>query len=331
MNGTGILTLGAGNSIGNTSVTSGTLTTTATSGALAGGSLTMGNAIVNIGGSESITTLSTTSASGSLRIGASGNLSVNAASGNVIAPITLASSGSSFGGGTFTMAGTGTMTITAAPILDANSNLAVSSSGGKLVLNISSNPTVQANVTATVASGATLELAGTTSALADPTALSTFGPPRNASQRVEVQNSGTLQVDDGAIQQVGGIDGTGSVVVGSSTGASLTANHIIQNSLTISAGSTFTIAPSDPSGLPSAAGGLVLAGSLTPSSSFLASSGSLLGAGGASSLASPSLGGGLGGASVNAVPEPSAIVLMLLGAIGLFGARRKFAGGVRRS
>ncbi len=315
MNGTGILTLGATNSYGNTSVNSGTLTTAATSGALAGGSLTMGNAIVNIGGSESITTLSTTSASGSLRIGASGNLSVNAASGNVIAPITVA-------GGTFTMAGTGTMTITAAPILDANSNLAVSSSGGKLVLNISSNPTVQANVTATVASGATLELAGTTSALADPTALSTFGPPRNASQRVEVQNSGTLQVDDGAVQQVGGIDGTGSVVVGSSTGASLTANHIIQNSLTISAGSTFTLAPSDPSGLPSAAGGLVLAGSLTPSSSFLASSGSLLGAGGASSLASPSLGGGLSGASVNAVPEPSSIALALLAAIGLLVTSR---------
>ncbi len=131
---------------------------------------------------------------------------------------------------------------------------------------------------------------------------------------MEVQNSGTLQVDDGAIQQVGGIDGTGSVVVGSSTGASLTANHIIQNSLTISAGSTFTLAPSDPSGLPSAAGGLVLAGSLTPSSSFLASSGSLLGAGTAGSAPTVSLGGS-GGSTVTAVPEPSALILVLFGTL----------------
>ena len=326
MNGTGILTLGNTNSFGGgTTVNSGTLTTTA-SGALAGGSLTMGNAIVNIGGSESVTTLSTTSASGSLRVAAGANLSVNAAAGNVIAPITLAGSGSSFGGGTFTMAGTGTMTITAAPTLNENSNLAVSTTG-TLKLNVSSSPSpvVQTGVTATVNAGATLELAGTTSALTDPTALSS-GADTNPLQRAEVQNAGTLQVDDGAVQQVGGIDGTGSVVVGASTGASLTADHIIQGSLTISAGSTFTIAPSDPSGNPATAGGLVLAGSLTPSSSFLASSGSLLGAGTAGSAATPSLGGvaGVGGAAVNAVPEPSSIVILLLGALGLLGmASRK--------
>ncbi len=312
MNGTGILTLGSANSFtGGTTVNSGTLTTTA-SGALAGGSLTMGNAIVNIGGSESVTTLSTTSASGSLRVAAGANLSVNAASGNVIAPITLAGSGSSFGGGTFTMAGTGTMTITAAPILNQNSNLAVSTTG-TLKLNISSNPTVQTGVTATVNAGATLELAGTTSALTDPTALSS-GADTNPMQRAEVQNNGTLQVDDGAVQQVGGIDGTGSVVVGSSTGASLTADHIIQGSLTISAGSTFTLAPSDMNGNPATAGGLVLAGSLTPSSSFIASSGSLLGAGTAGSTSTPSL-GGANGSTVSAVPEPSAMMLLLLGVL----------------
>ncbi len=72
MNGTGTLTLGAANSYGNTSVNSGTLTTaTATSGGAGHGSLSMGNAIVNIGGTESISSLSTTSGSrGSLRVGA---------------------------------------------------------------------------------------------------------------------------------------------------------------------------------------------------------------------------------------------------------------------
>ena len=88
----------------------------------------------------------------------------------MIAPITLADSVTTNGGGTLTMAGTGTMTVTAAPTLKQNSNLAVSTSGGTLQLNISTNPVVQTGVTATVATGATLELAGTTSALTDPSA-----------------------------------------------------------------------------------------------------------------------------------------------------------------
>ena len=98
-------------------------------------------------------------------------------------------------------------------------------------------------------------------------------------------------------------------------GASLTADHINQNSLVIGAGSTFTLAPSNSDGSPMAsnASGLALAGSLTPASSFIAPSGSLLDADTASSAPAVSLGGLAAGASVSAVPEPSTIVLVLFG------------------
>ncbi len=154
-----------------------------------------------------------------------------------------------------------------------NSSLQVND--GTLRVSAAGTPSVGTGVTATVASGATLELAGLVSALADPTATN---PPH----RVDVANAGTLQVDASAVQTVGGIDPSSSVS-GSVTildGGNLTANHINQSSLVIGNGSVFTLAPSDPNGNPmagvgSVGGGLVLAGSLTPSSSFVASSGSL--------------------------------------------------------
>ncbi len=110
--------------------------------------------------------------------------------------------------------------------------------------------------------------------------------------RASVQNAGTLQIGDlsnVSTQQVGGIDpdgGTaGSVVV--SAGSTLTADHIVQTSLVIGNNSVVTLAASDPSGNPmvglGSGSGLALAGSLTPSSSFVSASGSLLGAVSASS------------------------------------------------
>src|SRR6202011_2827809 len=119
--------------------------------------------------------------------------------------------------------------------------------------------------------------------------------PRNPLQRAAVQNAGTLQVDAGAVQQVGGIDPNGTA--GNVTvldGGSLTADHINQTSLVIGNGSVFTLAPSASDGSPMLDSGavgdsLALAGSLAPSSSFVATSGNLLGIGSTSSTPSVSL------------------------------------------
>ena len=103
----------------------------------------------------------------------------------------------------------------------------------------SGNSSVGTGVVVTVASGATLELAGTTSALTDPTGVS-GNVTGSAYQRAAVQVDGTLLVDAGANQEVGGIDpvsGTsGSVVLADNSGSgtsNLTADHINLNSLVI--------------------------------------------------------------------------------------------------
>jgi len=123
----------------------------------------------------------------------------------------------------------------------------------KLVINAgnSVNSNVAQGVTATIATGATLELDGTKSALVDNT------HPTDPTYRASILSSGSLVVGAGSIadvQQVGGIDqnsGVGGTVT-VANGASLTADHINQNSLVIGAGSTFTLAPSAMDGSPMA-------------------------------------------------------------------------------
>jgi hypothetical protein len=123
------------------------------------------------------------------------------------------------------------------------------------------------------------------------------------------------------VQQVGGIDGAGSVTI--FDGATLTADHIVQSSLAIGAGSTFMLAPSDVNGAPMG-GGLALANSLTPTSAQLVAGTSLIAAGPVSIEPFIPLGGAVSAASVAAVPEPASSLLLLLGAISLWPiARRK--------
>jgi PEP-CTERM motif len=169
----------------------------------------------------------------------------------------------------------------------------------------------------TVGAAATLELAGTTSNLSNPA---------TAAQRVHVINSSTQAGGGGLIvsgtnQQVGAIDGVGDTVVKAS--ASVTANHIVQTALVIGGTDAthvglVTIASSDPSGN-SLAGGLAVAGSLDPGSPFgSGSSGSSSGAlaldnSSSSSLGAP-VGGGVGGSGAS-VPEPSSVLLLLLGGL----------------
>ena len=205
------------------------------------------------------------------------------------------------GANSLTKTGEGTLELQTVPVL--NSNTAVYVNSGTLQFNVtSSGGAIASGVTVTVSADATLELAGTQSALGMPSG------NRAAIVNNSIATAG-LDVTAGS-QIVGGIDGTGNTVV--EDGTTLTADHINQASLVIGNGSTFTLAPSD-------ASGMTLAGSLMPASGFVAGSGSeanLLGAGSGSSggFDGSSLGGGAGGAS--AVPEPSALLLAAIAALG---------------
>jgi hypothetical protein len=240
--------------------------------------------------------------------------------GGGAATLTVAIFGSlSTGGGTFA----------GATNLQAASALTVASGTQKIT---STAATVGSGVTVTIASGATLELSGTTSALSDPTAIA--GSAMHPLQRAALKIDGTLRVDAGASQEVGGIDpnggSAGSVVLADNSGSqtsTLTADHINLHSLIIGAGATFTLAPSNASGSPLAdasSGGLVLADSLAPSSSFIGSGSSLPMVNGATSSAPAVKLTDASTASVSAVPEPSSAILMLLAAAApLFVGRRR--------
>jgi hypothetical protein len=143
--------------------------------------------------------------------------------------------------GNFTKLDSGAATISGPENFNSGTTLAIN--GGTVKFNVNSGPvTVGSGVTATVASGGQLELAGIVAALAA------------GSGRVNLVNNSAVPgvFVSGKNQQVGGIDGSGSVAV--NAGSDLTANHIIQTSLMIggtdaSAGAV-TIAPSDASGNP---------------------------------------------------------------------------------
>ncbi len=266
--------------------------------------------------------------SGTNRVTLNGNgspaaVQVNGGTHNTIsAPVTVAASGANFtGSGMLALSGAGNAFDGPVTVGDGSTVTKLIIDGGSMT----PTATVASGITVTVAANSTLELVGTQPALVDSANLT------NPHDRAAIHNSSSFVVGDGvnaAAQQVAGIDGAGTTTVSDS--ASLTADHINQSSLVIGNGSTFTLAPSDMNGNAMAAvqgsgSSLVLAGSLTPASSFVASGGSLLGAAGSTpSAPSVPLGGGLSGASVSAVPEPSAIILLLVGGFAAWPAARRY-------
>jgi len=147
----------------------------------------------------------------------------------------------------------GLIAIGGAPTLAAGSQLNLHA--GTLSFNITNGSTasIGSGVSVAVAAGATLQLAGSVSSLSDGSAISPV-----SGNLATVANSGTLQVT-GSKQSVGVVTGSvtsamgnpttydGDTVVGDGTSAaSLTATQILQNTLTINAGSTVTISPSGP-------------------------------------------------------------------------------------
>ncbi|HEV3417860.1 MAG TPA: hypothetical protein VG056_13625 [Pirellulales bacterium] len=205
--------------------------------------------------------------SGTIAIGAGGNLVYGSNFNSTFAGALMNS------GGLFKTGLSSTLELDGAPTINAGSTLQVS--GGRLRFNVNSGAaTIASGVKATVTSGATLELAGSVSALSSSIA---------AADRVDITNSSAAAaggvIVSGMNQQVGGIDGGGNVVV--NAGSDLTANHIVQNALIIGGTSTasarVTIAASSASGNPldetaadqsTESTGLTLASSLRPTEAF---------------------------------------------------------------
>ncbi len=232
-------------------------------------------------------------------------------------------------GASISKSGAGSATLTGPLSLGNNASLAVSA--GILKFNMTSGAsTIGTGVLATVTGSATLDLAGSVSALS-----STSSP----AARVNVSNNSSASAGllvEGTNQQVGAIDGTGTTRV--NAGSDLTANHIVQGALVIAGTSTspatVTIAASDASGnslvaATASSSGALIAGTTSPSSfvpSSAVSSVSLMDSN--VGLSPPALGAAnLGGASVGGaatVPEPSTLILISVGVVaGLFGGLRR--------
>ena len=214
------------------------------------------------------------------------------------------------------LAGSGTLVLTGANTYSGGTTVL----GGTLKFNIISGAaTIATGVTATVASGATLELAGSVSALGSA-----------GGNREHIMNNSTASgiVVSGTSQVVGGIDGTGTTQV--NAGSDLTANHIIQNAVVIGGTSKnlglVTIDASDASGNPLVQSSVIAtAGSLTPSIPFgegAISSASLNTATTDSGdLAVLAMGNSVRSDNSAPVPEPSTFALALLAVLGVISTQ----------
>jgi autotransporter-associated beta strand protein len=247
---------------------------------------------------------------------------------NIISTTAVFAGGSSgtFGGtftnnanSAFSEGGSGTVEVDGAPTLNTASSLAVNDSSTLRFKAIGGAAAIGAGVAATVNNGATLELAGSVSALS------------SGSSHVNITNNSSAAagiVVSGTHQQVGNIDGSGATQV--NAGSDLTANHIIQGALTIggtaSSPALVTIDASDASGNPlDQSSGLGFAGSLVPNcpidDGVISSANLTSGAGGGTDLAALSLGDSSGGSNPSSVPEPSTLLLALLAVLGVISTQ----------
>ncbi len=149
-------------------------------------------------------------------------------------------SGGVSGPGMLSKEGAGTLTITGPNTYAGNTAV----DGGTLRFNVANGKTiVDSSAVVTVAPGATLELAGSISALG-----ATAGPRA----RIVNDSIGSGLLVSGQNQIVGNIDGAGQTTI--TAGSDLTASHIIQSALIVEGSpaglATMTIAAADESGAP---------------------------------------------------------------------------------
>ena len=309
---------------GQSLVSAGTLVTTAT-GTLSAGPLVVNAAngvtsLVSLNNNQSVSGLSgADSGSGvaTVRVGSGTTLTVaQSSSATFDGSLSLAS-----GGAALVKSGGGSLETRGAPSLGDGGSISVS--GGTLRFNVTAGAaTVGTGVAAAVSGAATLELAGSVSALSSSI---------SAAHRVDVANNSSAAAGllvSGTNQQVGGISGAGSTSV--AAGGSLTANHIIQSALIIggTAGSHgfVTISPSSASGNPLVqSSGLALVGSLTPGGAFGdgVSGSADLSSGDSMDLAALSGGNSAAIGNSSPVPEPSTFLLAIFAVVG--GVSAKFA------
>jgi autotransporter-associated beta strand protein len=227
--------------------------------------------------------------------------------GNNVGMNTISGMLSDNGAGQLSIAksGAGVWIVSAASACTGGTTVAA----GTLRFNINSgSPVIGASAAATVLSGATLELAGTVSALGV-----------SGGNRTHIVNGSDAPglLISGVHQVVGAIDGTGTTQV--NTGSDLTASHVVQDALVIggtAASPAFlTIAASDQSGNPLGenlveANGSILI-SVPETNGPLRASEILPGLanGFESSDSAGVTGNGLTTASPSAVPEPSTIII----------------------
>ncbi len=239
---------------------------------------------------------------------------------SIAGPLTVASS--------VAKAGSGMLQFTGATHLAASSTINVTA--GAMQLNAAPGSTVGAGIVASISSGATLDLAGSTSAL------SPAGLAGNA--RPSIKNDGTLALTvAGTAQVVGAIDNgpraTGATSV--AAGTSLTADHIVQQALFIggadSSPALVTIAASDDSGNPLFVPlpfGVATDASYADTAATTESQDELFGIVGVASIANPT--GDSNAMRGAAVPEPASILLMTISAALAESWRRRSMRSARR-
>ena len=242
----------------------------------------------------------------------------------VNATATFAGGFTNNGNSNFAVIGNGSIDVPVAAAFADGSSMSVGGSSKLKFDAVSGAASVGTGVTATVASGATLELAGAVSALS-----SGSEAPAPAGRVNVLNNSSTPGIlVSGTNQQVGNIDGGGTTQV--NAGSDLTANHIVQNALIIGGTAAnpglVTIDASDASGNPlGQSSNAALIASTTPGVPAevggMSTANVINATTGTADLANTTTGTSVGSNNPSPVPEPSTLALALLAILGVISTQ----------